>query len=311
MAEPEHFLCTRSSRRSGESITGTATADTDLWILLEYCGRWAPRVLKGGDVPEEVCAHVSRALAAHPRARFQLIRRPGSPTTGPGSLFVLRSGGRSPGGVRIELGGWGQLCALDLTAAPDRLASEPTAQPVTAPLYLVCTHGKRDRCCARYGPGLFGGLSAAVGERAWQSSHLGGHRFAATAVVFPWGHMYGRLRDEDAVGLAEAHEAGRLYGSQAARGKLAHYRGRTCWDGPTQAAEALLREALGYADVDGVAHLETNPSAEDAWAVRLLLRDQTHTVRVRRTPCAEPVRGSCAKDALSTGYRWERTVDAQ
>ena len=79
---------------------------------------------------------------------------------------------------------------------------------------LVCTHGRRDRCCGSRGTELFANLvaqpldaSAGAGEggagesgagesgavRLWRTSHTGGHRFSPTAVVFPsatlWGYV--------------------------------------------------------------------------------------------------------------------------
>ena len=49
---------------------------------------------------------------------------------------------------------------LDFAAA---LASASTGTPVDGPLYLVCTHGKRDRCCARYGRPLYDALRERAG----------------------------------------------------------------------------------------------------------------------------------------------------
>ncbi len=57
---------------------------------------------------------------------------------------------------------------------------------------LVCTHGSRDRCCGQFGARLFMDLTdrQAHGEwdsrvRVWRTSHIGGHRFAPTAMTFP------------------------------------------------------------------------------------------------------------------------------
>jgi len=57
---------------------------------------------------------------------------------------------------------------------------------------LVCTHGRRDRCCGSLGTTLAQELLAdppQLGEdvRVWRTSHTGGHRFAATAIVLPQG----------------------------------------------------------------------------------------------------------------------------
>ena len=64
---------------------------------------------------------------------------------------------------------------------------------------LVCTHGSRDQCCAKYGNPFYRQAKQIVHNlslndvRIWQSSHFGGHRFAPTAIDFPQGRYYARL----------------------------------------------------------------------------------------------------------------------
>lgn len=89
--------------------------------------------------------------------------------------------------------------ALELLDRPD-VASSPGARKATGvgsgdgPAQgvtdvLVCTHGRRDRCCGALGMALYSAL-AGDGDsalRIWRTSHTGGHRFAPTAVVLPEG----------------------------------------------------------------------------------------------------------------------------
>jgi len=64
---------------------------------------------------------------------------------------------------------------------------------------LICTHGMRDKCCARFGQPFFRAAERMVAEkslsdvRIWRVSHIGGHRFAPTAIVLPEGRYYARL----------------------------------------------------------------------------------------------------------------------
>ena len=63
---------------------------------------------------------------------------------------------------------------------------------------FVCTHGKHDQCCAKFGQQLFDTLRKSIPDtdhtvEIWESSHLGGHRFAPTVLDMPSGKMYGRL----------------------------------------------------------------------------------------------------------------------
>ena len=108
--------------------------------------------------------------------------------------------------------------------------------PVGAPSLFVCTHGQRDRCCAKFGFGLLRALDAERTRRRlaielWECTHLGGDRFAANAFAFPWAHMYGRLRPEHAPGLVEHVASGRVY--------VPAYRGSMLYSGAPQLAEAV------------------------------------------------------------------------
>jgi hypothetical protein len=117
--------------------------------------------------------------------------------------------------------------------------------PVTADL-LVCTHGRRDRCCGSYGMNLFTAVGAShvrAGVRTWRVSHTGGHRFAPTAIVLPEGHLWAWL-DPDLVDRI-LHRRGPL------DDLLEHYRGSSAVGGaPVQVAEreAFRREGWGWLD---------------------------------------------------------------
>ncbi len=108
--------------------------------------------------------------------------------------------------------------------------------PVGAPSLFVCTHGQRDRCCAKYGFGLLRALEAERTRQGlrialWECTHLGGDRFAANAFAFPWAHMYGRLRSEHAASLVEHVASGKAY--------VPVYRGSMLYSGARQLAEAV------------------------------------------------------------------------
>lgn len=123
---------------------------------------------------------------------------------------------------------------------------EPGGEPIDlaaaaatpGPLVLVCTHGRRDPCCARLGPPAYEALEGHLDRSLlWQSSHHGGHRFAANVLVLPWGVQLGRVGPADAVDVAAALRDGRI--------PLAHHRGRTLYEPRVQAAEVAVRRAHG------------------------------------------------------------------
>ena len=128
-----------------------------------------------------------------------------------------------------------ELVGLDLFGA-DR------GEKVDEPLFAVCTHGKRDRCCAKYGRPLYDALrDQADPEWVWQCTHVGGDRFAGNLVCFPEGLYFGRVGLGDVAPLLDHYLAGRIY--------LDCYRGRAAYSMQVQAAERAVRERTGLIGV--------------------------------------------------------------
>src|SRR4051812_14996537 len=230
--------CAVVARAYDEPLAGTAPVAAR-WACLEHRGPW----------PQDVEAHPDPAVAgfaARAKAagwRFLLIRPAG-----------LRGGERAAAGaVRLLLADTTTATASTLTlAGPARLAEVPLpvvgsrlpGAPVTDAPLLVCTHGRRDRCCALDGRALAGALVEAGEADVWECSHLGGHRFAPTALVLPGGYLYGRL---DAATAIEARKA-------AGQGEVehGHCRGRAAWEPAGQVAELAVRAQTGLRDVDAL-----------------------------------------------------------
>ncbi|MET0272105.1 MAG: sucrase ferredoxin [Phenylobacterium sp.] len=104
----------------------------------------------------------------------------------------------------------------------------------------ICTHGTRDRCCAKFGFAAFQAarrlFAAGLSEFApLECSHLGGDRFAATGIFFPSGSMYAHLDTIDLAALCAEEAAGRL--------DPTHYRGRVFEPPLAQVVRAGLARA--------------------------------------------------------------------
>jgi hypothetical protein len=130
------------------------------------------------------------------------------------------------------------LLQLDLSA----IISGESAPPTNEKLFLVCTNGKRDRCCAKHGLPLYNTMSTIAGESVWQTTHIAGHRFAATMLCFPHGLCYGRLRADDAKAVVESYHSGQIL--------LDKFRGRSCYSPLAQAAEYYLRDHANRYGID-------------------------------------------------------------
>jgi hypothetical protein len=158
----------------------------------------------------------------------------------------------SPGGVRMRTGalGDGDLLRPDLSdvlTAAARGELPPWGARSTAPLLLVCTNARRDVCCATVGRPIAESLAAdpAYAADVLEVSHLGGHRFAPTALLLPSGHAFGRLDADSARRVLDAAREQRL-------GALDHHRGRTALAAPAQVAEHEVRAVEGVDELDAL-----------------------------------------------------------
>ena len=263
--------CSAASIEAGESLAGTAVESVDRWLLLEVTEPWAPKALQTQAFPETLRSQLGLWLEA-PRTRLQLIRRPGR--SGRRPLFMMLStAGDRPETTKLELGGYEELVGLDLSTLP--------AAP-SEPICLVCMHGRRDRCCGVLGGQVFRALQSQSVD-TWQTSHLGGHRFAACALWLPDGLMYGRLRAEHVGAWVASRRAGAV-------GELDLFRGRCAYDRPTQAAEIFLRKRLGLQEADAIEWLGTAATSESSWEARFRVGSKAQVVplRLQRTGANRP-----------------------
>jgi hypothetical protein len=156
------------------------------------------------------------------------------------------------------------------------------------PIFLVCTHGRHDICCADNGRPLYRALSEACPDRAWEVSHIGGDRFSGNLLVLPRGDYFGRLEPEDAEPLVSDYEQGQL--------DVAHHRGRSIHPRLIQAAEHFVRESHGLSGLDDLAVADYRRFEGDH--AEVVFRGRAGQIRVqvaaRRLP--EPVYLTCRAD---------------
>lgn len=253
MGSSDRPFCAEMSREGGEPLVATASR-VDNWILVEYRGLWSRDALAGSGLSDQAKGAL-REQADRPRTKVLFIRR--RERREGLAVFVGRTAERGSTLFRLELGSYEELARLDL-AGPGFAGS-----PVEHPLLLVCTHGKHDRCCARYGRPLYDALREQLDEEwVWQVSHVGGDRFAGNLVVLPEGLYYGRVRPEDAWPLLDDHLAGRIH--------LERFRGRSCYPFPVQAADAAIRDQAGLRRIDELSFVGAKRGAE-TWLMRFVV----------------------------------------
>jgi hypothetical protein len=277
----ERFRCATASAALGEPCYGTAS-QVRRWILVEQPGAWGADAIGESRLPADV-AGALRVAAKSAGARLLLIRRHGRSAPSELSCFAVVS---TPGIRRVErltFADPAELLAVDWT--PLRRFAPVDGEPHDEPLYLVCTNGKHDACCAEFGRPVAAVLAAEVGDAVWEVSHVGGDRFAATLVCLPDGLYYGRVDPGNAVGLVRAHRAGRL--------DLEHLRGRSSSPFAAQAAEHLLRVDRGIEGIDEVAVDGVADLGGGTFRVTLRSGGRHHDVTVACSESVDPQQLTC------------------
>jgi hypothetical protein len=223
--------CAELSVQLAEPLAGTAPEHVSRTLLVPHRGAIAREPLESAGllIPRE---DIEAALRATPGSRFHLFAREPQGAFA-SSILVARTDRSARSLHRFDLEAvTGPQALTQMLHEPERGA------PVEGPLHLVCTHGKRDACCARLGTALHLALRAAVGERVLKTSHLGGHRFAPVVHTFPQGFCFGRVEAGDVRALDEAAARGEVYDPDRLRGVFPY-------DGAEQAALAVHLQAGG------------------------------------------------------------------
>ena len=226
--------CSVRMRAAGADPVGTA-GSYDGFLLVPWPLPWPH------DLSEvEELAPVRAALAGRPGT----VRIQGTvPEAGGPWQMVLHSRGDGPfagyhrRAIEVPAGAGDGDTGRRLAAAATALLSGGGSSDETRDV-LVCTHGRRDRCCGSFGTDLWqhlAGRDLGPDVALWRTSHTGGHRYAATMLVLPEGTAWGFLDVAGAVRVV------RREGPVAE--VLGSYRG--CAGLASPAVQALERAVLG------------------------------------------------------------------
>ncbi|WP_245847363.1 sucrase ferredoxin [Dietzia natronolimnaea] len=229
-----------SLQSADEPPAGTA-AHEESWVLLEVPGRWGRDIFDGEALGEDLSRRLKEHIAAC-GSRMLFIRRPGREGQRLDRhrfyLCDTRPDRQSIRAGRVD--GPEELLGLDLS--PDGHVAG--TREVAAPVPLVCTHAKRDQCCAVRGRPVAAGLESLLGGRlaaldpdaaVWECSHTGGHRFAPVLLLPGTGYTYGPAEVAHAAGIVEAALDGRVV--------TENLRGRSTWPPAGQVAEVAVRDS--------------------------------------------------------------------
>jgi hypothetical protein len=288
-------FCAQQSLDVGEPLFGTAISGVERWLLLEHDGQWDREALASEGLPAAARKHLDAFLRAHPETRFQLIRDERGAQTR--RLFAIQSSEGRTFTRRFDLATLEDLERLDLSSLFGDTPPPHTEEHT--PIVLVCTHGRRDPCCARFGVPVYRELAKDYAREEthhiFQTTHVGGHRFAANIVLLPHGYHFGRLDVAAARRVVRGYFQGRLT-------DLDRLRGRSCYPSEVQAAEFWLRQGAGRYGLGGLELRRHEASGEQTsksgrfevtfWDAE---RDELHELTVLRETTHDHASPSCGE----------------
>lgn len=236
----------------GDPLAGTAFPAARV-LMVEQPGPWGRDGLRSSRLDRAVAEKLAQR-AADAGIRVQAVRRPGRSRAAGERCWLLadcRDGRESL--RRGTFADDADLLELPLDGSAGAVDDEP--------LYLVCSHSRHDTCCALRGRPVAAALAEVRPGRVWESSHLGGDRFAANVLVLPAGLLYGRVLPFAAEEFAAAADADEVVG--------ALLRGRVGLAPVAQAALAFAHEHLALRRRRDLRVLDHTPVRDGAATVRL------------------------------------------
>ncbi|MDQ3645770.1 MAG: sucrase ferredoxin [Actinomycetota bacterium] len=272
----EAVRCADAADARLEPLYGTASFVRS-WLLIEQPGSWGSDALTQSKMPQRAALELRRR-ARSAGVRIVLIRRGVRFSSDRRRCYFLRTDELDPYRSHLEVDRVDDLLDVDLTPLGQG-GPIPEAMERPDPVFLVCTHGRHDACCSIRGNQVSRVACAVPGMDAWESSHIGGDRFAANLVCFPHGVYYGRVSPGDVVALMEGYAGGKL--------SLDHYRGRCCYRFAVQAAEYFARRETGTVAVEAVRLTEVSVASERLAAAFSLAGGSRVAVEIRVTRSGE------------------------
>lgn len=153
------------------------------WLIVLHQGAWGERPV------DTLISQDLKSWANEQGAQILIARTPRGVVPYPESTFLY-----SNGHTDLLQG------ILNSEGIPDLADTHPTNSKL-----LICTNGKRDQCCATFGRDLISQCKEMLSPDQYgqilECSHLGGHRFAPTAVWLPKNLVLGRLEPHAVEGI--------------------------------------------------------------------------------------------------------------
>lgn len=250
------------------------------WYLVEDGGPWSARAVDDHGAPHVIALRETLGRDE----RILLVRRRGQRSTSPSDASVWRF---SPGVPSVF------VASAPSLARRGRSDAVHWSSTNEHPRVLVCTNGKRDTCCAVHGGALLRDFDQV--QDVWESSHIGGHRFAPTILHVPTGYVAGRITVADLNNLTVA---------DSPIMDLRKLRGRGDLSAPEQAADIAVRDVAAwtnpYMGTSLVSTSEGRDKSSRTYIVSNEARVSYRVTMIRHT--TQRFQESCGADLVTDHY---------
>ena len=293
------LTCAAESRQLKETLAGTFKP-ADIFFLIESSaaeyGGWQNGIVKKVQQSGEFAPYIQHLLAV-PRAKVLFIRRPQAEEK---NFYMAVTHRAKPKIYHSILSNYDDLMQLDAASAAADSAPRIQGRDMDEvdELYAVCTNGRHDPCCAAYGVPVYQAMVAQVGaDKVWQTTHIGGHRMAATLIAFPHGIAYGHLDPFNAEEIVRSYRSGDLLlHKYRGRGAYVHHSLDTDTHCAVGAAESYVRQAARKYALNDLGLFKVKSVAAKQWQVTFVDQDgKAHQAQV--TAAMSPPRQASCQEA--------------
>ena len=305
------MFCTVAAQQAGEQIIGTAS-HYDTYVLVECPKPWPAGAFAAKGMPAALRKFIKAAKLKR-SVQFLCVADQRSADAAKTRVLIYEKAKQHDGFINGYVGHEFSVDSLAQVVScveahwkRENVAPETVIQ---ASDLLVCTHGMRDMCCARFGQPFcrqakhLAKLRKLDNTRVWQVSHIGGHRFAPTVISLPDGRYYGRLTVESLEAIT--NRQGSIQQMQPV------YRGWGLLPQPVQVLEQQLLLTYGWPWLDaGIRYRCQEVQAKDALQVELSVRqpngrERTYQAILKRD-MSQPycVQASCSATVPTTFVKY-------
>jgi hypothetical protein len=226
--------CSLNSSHLQEDIFATASYFTKL-LLVEYNFPWSEDPFTSNLLPQEINDYLLHFKKASRSNRVLFIKNKQKANLQI-NIFAINNLWEQPYTNHFIFTDHKELLNFSEAA----LFSKTHENKFPELIYLVCTNGKKDKCCSKFGVPVFKQLSQ-LAANVWECTHVGGDRFAPNVLTLPYCIFYGSLSIEDLHTMVKLTNEQKIF--------LNKYRGRSCNSLIEQAAEYYLMKQLNNLNI--------------------------------------------------------------